>query len=118
MKHLALVTVVFCLNVFADGFPSSPTLPTEEHLLGVKRVEGGLEFQVQSGGCTERDDFYFNIEKENMGNDLYLIQMIRKTPDSCEAYVPKGVVIFVPFSELNIPDGSSYQIINPLMGRT
>lgn len=117
MKNLLLFGLLLSIQTLALDFPSFPRLPVEEHLLGVTRAEFGVNFQVHSGGCTCKDDFDFKVEL-GAGNSLYLIDMIRHTEDNCKAFFPLGETIFVSFDELNIPPGSSYQIINPIMGRS
>jgi hypothetical protein len=80
-----------------------------EPLLGYLIDEGGITFQVGSGGCTTRESF----RVERSGDMLSLVRVV---PDACEAYLEWGVTLTFGLAELGLEaDGlSSIVIANPL----
>lgn len=113
MKKLIACCLVFALNAVAFD---APNLPVEEQLLGVTKTSTGLNFQVTSYGCTQMSDFAFKAEQQEGRPNFYQISVIRTKPDYCEMVAPNGKTLSMTFSELGIPEGSYYQIMNPIMG--
>ena len=69
----------------------------------------GVTFQVQSGGCTNKESFRIELqEKEPMGVALYRVQ-----PDYCEAYLPYGVFVRFSYDEIGLRGNGRFQIVNP-----
>ena len=84
-----------------------------EPILGVIYHEKGLEFQVQSTGCTEKDHFVM----QRLSLDSQVISqllLIRVQPDFCDAYVPFGVRISYSYDELGLEENESFTLLNPL----
>lgn len=119
MNHKKLVTGLCFLSLCA--FAGDDT--TLEQLLGVTVNDQGITFQVASNGCTERGDFSFNVVEvlESLSPMLpalehhHYISITRNNPDSCEALIPYGTLIFMSFQELGIAFGK-FHIKNPIGG--
>lgn len=117
MKGLAACGMVlfFSFNALAQS--------DLEQLLGASVDDKGITFQVQSRGCTNKDDFKFSVKEvlEEIGPMLpayeyhYYITVQRVTEDKCEAFVPYGTRVFVSFDELGIHFGK-FHISNPMGG--
>lgn len=94
-----------------------------EQLLGVSVDEKGITFQVESNGCTNKDDFKFEVQEilERMSPMLpayehhFYITVKRLHEDNCEVYIPYGTRIFMSFEELGIQFGK-FHVNNPIGG--
>ncbi len=69
-----------------------------------------VAFLVTSNGCTERDFFDVDVEKED--DNAFEIGVRRIRQDHCKAIVPDGVQVAWSFAELGIPDGAEVTVRN------
>ena len=84
-----------------------------EPLLGLLYSGEGLEFQVQSTGCTEKSPFVVQrLSPEGQISSQLLL--IRVVPDYCDAYVPFGVRISYSYKELGLEEGEPFRLLNSL----
>lgn len=94
-----------------------------EQLLGVSTHEGGITFQVESKGCTSKEDFRFDVKEdlEELSPLLpalehhYYITVWRTNTDTCKSSVPYGTKLFKSFDELGIRFGK-FHVTNPIGG--
>ena len=100
MKNILLIILLFSLNANASGGP--------EVILGYSYNSDGVSFQVESGGCTQKSDFSFQILEK------YPIEiiLIRDRADFCEAYYPYGTVIEFTYKEMGVTEGMEFVIGN------
>ena len=70
----------------------------------------GLTFQVESGGCTSKDDF----ELRQLETFPVQLELVRVNPDFCEAYLPYGTSLTYSWDELGMQDGSEFILRNEL----
>lgn len=98
-------------NLIANFASSSDDLL--EPLLGVRRTKSGLSFQVRSSGCTNKNNFAVVVNRKN---NMYEIEAERVRTDNCELMTPEGIELFYAFSELGIPVGAQYRIVNSVVG--
>ncbi|MBF0360052.1 MAG: hypothetical protein HQK49_03535 [Oligoflexia bacterium] len=103
LLFLSIFSITF---VFSTNQASAEN--TQEKLLGLTVDHDGINFQVYSGGCTQKSDFSIMI-LQMMPPKLILI---RKKPDYCEAYLPYGTIINFKYSEIGIQSGSHFSIGN------
>ncbi len=72
---------------------------------------GGIAFQVNSGGCTDKNNFRIETASDEGQTKLTLV---RTTPDYCKARIPGGTLIIYSFEELNLDPNVQYKIENPV----
>jgi len=82
----------------------------EEMLLGIKVDHGGIEFQVKSNGCTDKEGFRIE-QKKGLPVTLKLIRTIE---DLCEMYVPYGTFLRYTYKELGLKQHDRYDVLNRL----
>ncbi|MDD5168328.1 MAG: hypothetical protein PHN75_05885 [Syntrophales bacterium] len=113
MKNLKVI-VTAAATVFLLGLvpPVNAAETTEEVLLGVKMTPKDIEFQVKTGGCTEKKDFSIEINKGITGNPPYQLTVVRKKKDDCKAFMPEGTIVQFSKKELGLPDGIKLTITN------
>ena len=93
--------------------PYSPQqAPQTETIFRYAIGSAGIAFQVNSGGCTDKNSFV--VEKSLDGNQTKLT-LVRMVPDYCKARLPGGVIVLYSFEELNLNPRSTFQIDNPLL---
>lgn len=103
-----LVVVLFLVIMF-NGFVA--WAEEQEALLGLTVDEGGISFQVFSGGCTHKEDFQVQFLGNTRNNALNLVRM---RPDFCKALVPYGTTIKFTYEELGLKKGAEFKVVNPL----
>jgi hypothetical protein len=81
-----------------------------EPILGVSVNQKGITYQVASGGCTSKKSF----ELRQLETNPAQLQLIRKHPDICEAFLPYGTTITYVWSELGLRQGLAVVVVNPL----
>lgn len=82
-----------------------------EALLGYTYTTTGVTIQVNSGGCTSKEDF--KVETI-IGPNYYDVTFNRTQPDFCEAFFVTGVTIDFTWAEMGLRDGDQFQITNPM----
>ena len=120
--YLSILTLVFALicgpALAGKGghHDDSDSLEIEgqaEPLLGLLYSSEGLEFQVQSAGCTEKSHFVVQrLSPEGQISSQLLL--IREVPDYCDAYVPFGARISYSYEELDLEEDEPFTVLNPL----
>jgi hypothetical protein len=83
-----------------------------EQILGMKTDRTGVFFQVQSHGCTGKDDF--RVESEGRGGEVIQLTLKRMNPDQCVLKNPYGALIKFGYKELGLKDGMKFIVTNPL----
>ena len=122
LTYLFIVTTVFALicgpAMAGKGghHDDSDSLEIEgqaEPLLGLLYSGEGLEFQVQSTGCTEKSHFVVQrlSPESQISSQLLLIRVV---PDYCDAHVPFGVRISYSYKELGLEEDELFTLLNPL----
>lgn len=81
-----------------------------EKILGVTYDEEGITYQVNSGGCTSKDDFQVLL----METYPIRLALVRNNPDLCEGFFPYGTKVTFSYQELGLKDGDKATIENPL----
>lgn len=97
---LALMTLTMSTSVFAGEV---------EQILGFTVDSQGINYQVRSGGCTNKKDF----EVQSLETNPIQLKLVRNKPDFCEAFAPYGSTVKFTWAELGITDGSEVTIANP-----
>lgn len=111
MKTFKLLLLLAGASLIGAG-AQAVSGPQMEHLLGFEYGPEGLTFQVNSGGCSNKDSFVL-IQKESypLGVSLKRIR-----PDFCDAYLPFGTKLTYTWEELGWSTGEVRFIIeNPLV---
>lgn len=122
---LALLTaaplLAGCIIIDDDGtsreFSSSYSVADERlgSVFGASVEADAVTFLVRSSGCT--DETYFDVDVDRVSSGSYAVSIDRIRVDTCEANLPGGVAVTYTFDELNIPDGSSVSVRNPVRRR-
>ncbi len=84
-----------------------------EPILGVIYSGKGLEFQVKSTGCTQKNHFVVQRLSPE-GSISSQLLLIRVEPDYCDAYVPFGVRLSFTYDELGLQVDEPFTLLNPL----
>ena len=93
------------------GFGLSPAFAEhEEMLLGIRVDNAGIEFQVASGGCTDKENFRIE-QKESLPVEL---KLIRTLEDLCEMNVPYGTFLRYTYKELGLNQHDRFHVANRL----
>lgn len=72
--------------------------------------ESGVNIQVFSGGCTNKDSFA--VQKE-FSKGVYLIYFYRVKPDLCKAYFKYGQVVNFSYEDLGLQSNDRFKVMNP-----
>ncbi len=86
----------------------------EEVLMGVNITDREIELHVASGGCTNRNSFSIEIDKEGAGKLPYVLRVYRVKPDDCEAFLPGGVIVSFSKDELGLSEIFEMSLTNKL----
>lgn len=106
-----LCTVMMMVTSGALGFEKMET--SSEVLLGVTEEDDRLLVQVRSNGCTDRDSF--DVEAYTNKEGTLEITVVRLFSDYCEALVPNGELLEIPFEDLGLETGMSYAVQNDVV---
>lgn len=103
-----------CVIVDADVRDSGWDRGDYGNLYGaeVSPLAGEVTIVARSNGCTQKEDFRFNIH--NRGEDTFDIGFRRERPDNCKALVPDGRRMTWSYAELGLPRNASVHILNPV----
>lgn len=97
------------------SFCSTPAFPSpeqtgSEELIGYRFSEAGVEFIVQTGGCTEKEDFALTATAEpsvqtpagtgDGPGPIIWLHLQRLEADLCRGFFPGGTSIHYSFEEL------------------
>lgn len=74
-----------------------------------KLIRSTLVVNVESGGCTEPEDFVLVV---NQTEKVQEVTVVRTKPDFCEAYLPGGEDVELKTTELLAK--KPIQVLNPL----
>lgn len=88
----------------------SEAVKLAEPLLGFMVTRQGLDFQVTSGGCTEKADFRVDL----LESYPIQLQLIRIKEDWCKALLPEGKTISFTYEELGLSERDAFSVVNPL----
>ncbi len=106
MRNILLsVGVLFGLNGLAAA---NTGIPAPESIFGQLPDHSGLQFQVYSGGCSNKSDFEVRI----LESEPLQLELIRLNPDYCRAYLPYGVKIKFTWNEIGISAGEKFTVKN------
>ncbi|HEX7673112.1 MAG TPA: hypothetical protein VF412_03020 [Bdellovibrio sp.] len=105
MKMLLLSSLIFWASFHAEAYEM------KEGLMGYMTRPDGIEIQVQSGGCTRKEDFKITTEDFQAFKELTLY---RTRPDECLAFVPWGTVLFFSHQELGLKSGENFHFANTI----
>lgn len=86
-----------------------------EPIFSAEVSKDALIVRVASNGCTKAESFDVDVDKR--ASEHYVVQVDRKKPDLCKAYLPDGVSLTFTFEELEIPAGALVRLANPLRTR-
>lgn len=108
----AQMRVIGIAGVLMFGVMLMPTRAenTIEPLLGVQVTQTGIEFQVISGGCTEKKDFAIGWLESSPPQ----LQLIRIRKDDCKMNMPLGTSIQFSWEDLGLQSGVKFTISNPI----
>ncbi|HVK61878.1 MAG TPA: hypothetical protein VM432_10025 [Bdellovibrionales bacterium] len=81
-----------------------------EPLLGYQPFKHSIAFQVNSGGCTSKNDFVVTRKVDSEG--VTLLKLIRIRIDPCRPYFPTGERIRFSYEEIGIEPATRYQVLN------
>ena len=95
--------ITICL-VLLNGFVTREEDPEKLSGVSFDYVKKEISIIVVSNGCTQKSDFQFKIEKNN-------ITIIRKKKDNCKA-MPEPKQIMFSFKETGIDENKTYTIKN------
>jgi hypothetical protein len=104
---------VFFMAVSTAGLVQA----AEEVVYGTELTQDNLEFQVASGGCTEKKDFKIDVVKGITGLPPYLVTLNRINSDNCKMLVPEGVSIKYTRKEVGL-EGVAELILTNKIGNT
>lgn len=107
MKKVILMLVTM-YSVLASAEAQQPRL---EPLYGFLQNQGGVVFQVFSGGCTSKQSFSVDTVVEN---GVLQVSLNRQIPDYCRAFFFYGTTVYFTYEELGIQPGQRFEIQNNL----
>jgi hypothetical protein len=81
-----------------------------EPVIGHFVTQGGVQVQVQSGGCTYKRQF---TVKQELREGVHQLAFVRLQQDPCRAYIPYGEIISFSFEELGLKAGDLFMMANP-----
>lgn len=83
-----------------------------ETILGANIEQGALAVRVASNGCTDKD--YFDVDVDREGDSRFTVEFDRTREDHCRAYFPDGVELVWSYAELGLPLDAKVSIANPV----
>ena len=107
---ILLVSLVVSAQVRPYNF--SP-VPRVELLYGVSHVDGYIEIQVESNGCTEPDSFHV-MKDYNSEDQVVRLLFVRYKPDWCKAYIADGVRLRFSKEDLGLQRNDILRVENPI----
>lgn len=112
MKSLiAFLLVASSLSVFADEVVYS-NIPRVETIYGMSYVNGAVQIQVESNGCTSKDSFVVQKYIDPSDNSVRLL-FIRNRPDWCRGFFAEGVGVEFSREDLGLSDRDAVRVENP-----
>src|SRR5690242_17745872 len=67
------------------------------------RGPGEVAIVAHSNGCTQKEDFHADVNKED--SNSYRVRFERTREDNCKSLVPEGKRMVWSFQELGVPAG-------------
>ena len=98
-------------------FTASLAQATEEVVYGVELTHNSLQFQVASGGCTQKEDFELEVVQGSTELPTYVVTLNRVNPDYCRALVPDGVQIKYARKDVGLEDKVAFTLTNKIGNR-
>ena len=83
-----------------------------ETVIGYKADGSGIVFQVYNGGCTQKDEFFVEVKRDNSHESN--VTLYRKKLDRCKAFFPYGLKIEFSYESLGIRRNEVFKISNPI----
>ena len=83
-----------------------------EIIRGMMPSDTSITFNVDSNGCTSKEDFSVTVNRKGDHTVLFLKRIHE---DLCRGYMPMGTKISFTYEELNIPEGE-FMVANPVIG--
>lgn len=101
------------ISLFLPALASAQVLarPYPEKLFSYSFDQRGVNFQVYSGGCTDRSNFKLAMTDQGLVRQVVLYRVVY---DACLALFPYGTVVHYDYRELDLHRGQMIQILNPL----
>lgn len=85
-----------------------------EKIMGVTIDGNGITYQVETHGCTHKNDFQIEKTPSNINDrPSFSLTLKRVISDRCRMYVPYGTFIFYSWDDLNIEPRTYVKIANP-----
>ena len=104
--RLALASLFMLLTASISSAEGKP-----ERILGYLPTKSGVIFQVASGGCTHRSDFFAKLKRAE-GTDIAELILVRTTPDLCYPFIPSGERFKFSYKELGIAPSERFIVKN------
>ena len=83
-----------------------------EIIRGMMPSDKSISFNVDSNGCTVKEDFSVTVSRKGERTILFLKRIHE---DHCRGYMPMGTKISFTYEELHIPEGE-FMVANPVIG--
>jgi hypothetical protein len=102
------------IKYFLLVFSSCSMFASEEIeiIRGMMPTDTSITFNVDSNGCTIKEDFMVMVTKKG---DRTVLFLKRIHEDLCRGYMPMGTKISFTYEELNMPEGE-FMVANPVIG--
>lgn len=104
----ALLTAALLSPALSPANPPFDAYPEKLYSYSVDRK--GVTFQVRSGGCTSKSDFFAVNDHRSPAH----VTLYRNVEDYCLALLPYGVPVHFENWELGLTRGQPFQIMNPM----
>lgn len=112
MKSLiAIIAMFFGFSVFASEIVFS-NVPRVETIYSMSYVNGSVQIQVESNGCTDKNSFYVEKYVDPSDNVIRLL-FIRRQPDWCRAFIAQGVGVEFSREDLGLSERDGVRVENP-----
>ena len=117
MKRLVIIGLLLLPVVAAVSFAETQQ-GTEEVLMGLAADSKTLTVRVESGGCTEKKDFYIDVQKTGERALHHVLTIYRIRRDECKAFLMDGVELkFDLNKDLGLSGFYTYSVANKIRGR-
>ena len=105
MKKIILMVLLASTSICNANTASSETL------IGYVPTISEVYLRVFSGGCTEKEDFTFEIREVESRK---LITFYRLRPDYCLSFLPTGKTLIFSHRELGLKSGDHFNVTNSI----
>jgi hypothetical protein len=102
--------IISCLAMIASPAAAQDDEPFE--LISAQVTPQGVQVAVPTGGCTEKRDIQFTVEK--IAPDVASIRFTRLVPDDCKGSFPEGQPLSYNWAELGLTPHVAIRFVNPV----